>query len=154
MATTLACERLADYLVGNTCYVQTDHKPLVLLLVSKNLDEMAPRIQRMRIRLLWFDSTISHVPGKHLIAADALSRAPCQSMSILKIKEEIDLYVESVLLQLPASKKRPGKLSAQQKDDPVCRKLMVYCEERWPDTHKLPNSLSPYWSSRGKIPWY
>ena len=64
LATTWACERLADYLVGKTFHVETDHKPLVPLLGSKNLDEMPPRIQRLRMRLLRFHFTISHVPGK------------------------------------------------------------------------------------------
>lgn len=112
---------------------------------------MPPRIQRLRMRLLRFDFTVSHVPGEHLIAAGALSRAPSQSTSIPEREEEIDIYVESVLFQLPASDKRLEEISAQQKEDPVCRKPMDYCEERWPDTRKLPNSLSPYWSSRGEI---
>ena len=64
LATTWTGERLADYLIGKTFYIETDHKPLVLLLGTKNLDEMPRRIQRLRIRLLRFDFTISYVPGK------------------------------------------------------------------------------------------
>ena len=44
LATTWACERLADYLVGKRFHVETDHKPLVPLLGSKNLEEVPPRI--------------------------------------------------------------------------------------------------------------
>ena len=58
------------------CGAETDHKPLVPILGSKNLEEMSPRIQRLRMRLLRFDFSVSHVPGKHLSTADALSRAP------------------------------------------------------------------------------
>lgn len=54
LATTCACERLADYLVGKTFHIETDHKPLVALLGSKNLNEMPTRIQRLRMRLLRF----------------------------------------------------------------------------------------------------
>ena len=151
LATTWACDRLVDYLVGKTFHVETDHKPLVPLLGSKNLNEMPPRIQRLRMWLKWFDFTISHVPGKHLIAADTLLRAPSLSTSIPEKEEEIDLFFESVLPQLPASDKRLEEISAQQREDSVCRKFMEYCEEGWSDTHKLPNSLSPYWSARGEI---
>ena len=151
LATTWACERLADYLVGKRLHVETDHKPLVPLLGSKNLEEVPPRIQRLRMRLLRFDFTISHVPGKDLVTTDALSRAPSRSTSSLEKEEEIDLYVENILLQLLASDKRLEQISAQQKEDPVCKKLMEYCEEGWPDVHKLPSSLNPYWSSRGEI---
>ena len=52
------------------------HKPLVPLLSSKGLDELPPLIQRFRMRLFRFQFQISHVPGKDLITADALSRQP------------------------------------------------------------------------------
>ena len=32
LATTWACERLSDYLIGKTFHIETDHKPLVPLL--------------------------------------------------------------------------------------------------------------------------
>ena len=37
------------------------------LLHYKHLDELSPRIQRMRMRLMRFSYTISHVPGKGAI---------------------------------------------------------------------------------------
>ena len=144
LATTWACERLADFMVGKMFHVETDHKPLVPLLGSKNLDEMPPRIQRLQMRLLRFDFTISHAPGKNLVTADALSRVPSQLTSNEESEEEINLYVESVLLQLPASDKRLEETSVRQEEDPVCKKLLEYCEEGWPNIHMLPSALSPY----------
>ena len=49
LATTWTCGRMADYLVGRTFHIETDHKPLVPLLDSKNLHEMPPKIQRLRM---------------------------------------------------------------------------------------------------------
>ena len=72
LATTWACKTLLDYLIGKTFHIETAHKPLVPLLDTKNLDEMSPRIQGLRMDLLRFDSTISHVPGRELTTADAL----------------------------------------------------------------------------------
>ena len=46
------------------------------LLGSKPLDALPVRIQHFRMRLLRFTFTISHIPGKELTVADALSRAP------------------------------------------------------------------------------
>uniref|UniRef100_A0A3B1IHV4 ribonuclease H n=1 Tax=Astyanax mexicanus TaxID=7994 RepID=A0A3B1IHV4_ASTMX len=54
LAITWACERFSDFLVGIPFHVETDHKPLVSLLGSKNLDELPPRIQRLRMRLMKF----------------------------------------------------------------------------------------------------
>ena len=147
-----ACDRLADYLICKTFHIETDHKPLVRLLDTKNHHEMPPRIQGLRMRLLRFNFTISHVPGKELPTADAFSCAPSKSTSQVKQEEDIELYVENILLQLPALDKRLEKIAAAQKEDPICRKLFEYCKEGWPDMiQKFPSSLGPYWSSRGKI---
>ena len=79
LAFTWACERLSDYLVGITFHIQTDHKPLVSLFSSKNLEDLPLRVQRFRMRIMRFQFTISHVPGKELTIADALSRAPAST---------------------------------------------------------------------------
>lgn len=52
LATMWACERFSEFLIGITFHVKTDHKPLVPLLGSKNLDELPPRIQRLHMRLM------------------------------------------------------------------------------------------------------
>ena len=46
------------------------------MLGNKNLDELTPRVQRMRMRLMRFDYSDEYIPGKYLYTADALSRAP------------------------------------------------------------------------------
>ncbi|KAK7884427.1 hypothetical protein WMY93_027550 [Mugilogobius chulae] len=54
LAITWACERFSDFLIGMDFHIETDHKPLVPLLGSKNLDELPPRVQRLRMRLMRF----------------------------------------------------------------------------------------------------
>ena len=44
LALTWACERFSDYLIGMTFHCETDHKPLIPLLSTKNLYELPPRI--------------------------------------------------------------------------------------------------------------
>ena len=44
LAITWACEKFSCYLLGKTFTIQTDHKPLVSLLGSKNLDALPPRV--------------------------------------------------------------------------------------------------------------
>ena len=79
LALTWGCERFNDYLLGKHFHAETDHKPLVSLLGTKNLEELPIRVQRFRMRLMRFSYTISYVPGKKLVVADALSRAPVSS---------------------------------------------------------------------------
>lgn len=79
--------------------METDHKPLVPILGSRNLEETSPRIQRLHMRLLRFDFNVSHVPGKHLSTADALSRAPIveeTKENDRRPEEEINLYVHHI----------------------------------------------------------
>ena len=72
LATTWACEKFSTYVLGSKFLIETDHKPLVQLLGSKNLDNLPPRILRFRLRLARFDYNICHVPGKLLYPADCL----------------------------------------------------------------------------------
>ena len=81
LAVTRSCERFNDYLLGTTFHINTDHKPLVPLLSTKNLDEL-PTCIRFKMRLMRYSFTISHVAGKNLITVDALSRAPVSTSNI------------------------------------------------------------------------
>lgn len=76
LAFTWACEQSSDYLTGLKFLIETDHKPLVPLFSSKHLEELPPQVQRFQLRMMCFAFTITHVPGKELVIADTLSRAP------------------------------------------------------------------------------
>jgi len=70
LALTLAATKLSMFTF------ETDHKCLLELLQTKNLDYVTPRIQRFRMHLLRFSYIIVvYVPGKQLTIADALSRS-------------------------------------------------------------------------------
>ena len=45
LASTWACEKFSMYVLGKRFVIETDHKPLVPLFNSKNLDSLPPRIQ-------------------------------------------------------------------------------------------------------------
>ena len=78
-AATWACEKFAQYVTGMDFTVETDHKPLVSLLSSKDISQMPPRILRFRMRIMRFSPKIEYVQGKYQVTADALSRAPIGS---------------------------------------------------------------------------
>ena len=52
LALTWACERLSQYLIGSKFTLETDHKPLIPLLSTKNLEDLPLRIQRFRLRMM------------------------------------------------------------------------------------------------------
>ena len=77
LAAAWSCTKFHDYLIGITFRLETDHTPLVTLLgTAKSFDELPPRIQRMKMKLMRFSYNIVHVPGKELYTAQTLSRAP------------------------------------------------------------------------------
>lgn len=144
LAITWACERFSDYLVGIRFHVETDHKPLVPLLGSKSLDELPPRIQRLRMRLMAFCYSISHVAGKKLATADVLSRAPLRESGRPTQEEEIKLYVSMVMSTLPATEKRLEEIRKCQDGDEILSQVKRYCSVGWPDRSEIDRAYLPY----------
>ena len=108
LAFTWACKRFSNFLLGMEFHIHTDHKPLVPLFRSKNLEELPVRVQRFRLRMMRFKFTISHIPGKNLLLADALSRAPI-SEAVNEdpfLQQETAAYVSTVVQSLPATEKQ------------------------------------------------
>lgn len=64
LAIIWACEKFDTFLRGRTFEFETDHKPLVTLLLTKNLVNIPPRIQRFKMRLMKYHFNIRHTPGK------------------------------------------------------------------------------------------
>jgi transposase InsO family protein len=153
LAFTWACERFSDFLIGINFCIQTDHKPLVPLFSTKNLEELPVRVQRFRIRMLRFDFNIIHVPGKNLIIADALSRAPehTPSEKDLILQEDTRAYINLVMESHPASEHRLKQIELEQKKDPTCVTLAHYCTKGWPRKSTLSGQLKKYYSLASEI---
>ena len=152
LATTWACERFTDYILGKQFHIETDHKPLVPLLGTKQLDNLPPRVLGFRLRLMRFDYTISHVPGKLLYTADTLSRSPQEcSAEDLQLAELTEEQMSTTTSQLPANKDRLEIYRQAQAKDPVCSQLIAFCQSRWPDKHTLTGELNKYWIARHEL---
>ena len=132
--------------------MESDHKPLVPLLNTKQLDNLPPRILRFRLRLAKYNYVAQHVPGKLLYAADALSHAPIPGESEQELQEEVEVYVDQVTMSsIPATNHRLQEYQQAQKEDAECLKVRDYCQTHWPDKHSIESSLKPYWKVRGSL---
>ncbi len=155
LATTWACEKFNDYVLGKDILIETDHKPLVPMLGSgKILDQLPPRIQRFTMRLMKYSYSICHRPGKELVVADALSRAPSRKQPTEENKsllEDLNIYVAYILESMPASERKIEEIRLHQQEDPVCRKLVEFTSEGWPDRSRLNTTLLTYWPERSSI---
>ena len=153
LAATWACEQFRDYVLGLPFLLETDHKPLVPILGSKDLANMPLRIQRFKMRLMVYNYTIKYVTGKLQVIADALSRAPIQTLNINSIKaaNEIESHTGALHFELVASSTKLQEIMQNQQDDVVLSEIRSYCINGWPGY--LPHNpiLHPYWEARSHL---
>ena len=146
LAVTWACERFQNYLLGLHFQIETDHKPLVPLLSAKPLDQLPIRVQRFRLRMMRFDYVITHVPGKNLQIADALSRSPVSSATTAdsELQKDVSAYVDLLMQSLPATDHQLQVIKDAQNSDATCSQIKSYCQHGWPDRLKLQGILKNY----------
>lgn len=135
LAVTWACERLEQFLLGMSFHIQTDHKPLTVILETKEINKLSNRLQRFRMRLLKFNYKIFHVPGKSFAIPDALSRAPLQCGQMdedVQLKDNNDIYINAVVRQVSAELCSEDHIRNKQNDDPEICKVMKYICDGWP----------------------
>ena len=153
LAATWASSKFQDYLIGITFTLETDHKPLVPLLgTAKSLDQLPPRLQRMKMRLMRFSYNIRHVPGKELYTADTLSRAPVAEVSAIDdLTKEIDIFVNVVTQGLPATDTRLEEIKCHQLEDETCQEVSKYVRHGWPEKDNLKGVVRHYWPYRAQL---
>jgi len=138
--------------LGKPIAIESDHKPLVPLLNTKNLDALPPSVLRFRLRLMDFNYAMRHVPGKSLYTVDMLSCAPLpHSESDCHNVASTEEQVLEVISQLPASKDSLKLYSQAQASDTLCTQLMQHCYEGWPPRHKHKGDLLHFWEVRNEL---
>jgi hypothetical protein len=76
LAVVLGCTWFHDYIYGlKEIQVETDHKPLELIVKKLPLHEAPIRLQRMILQIQKYPLVVTYRPGKELLIADTLSRA-------------------------------------------------------------------------------
>lgn len=158
LAVVFACKKFRKYLIGlrRRFIIQTDHRPLLTLLVSKDIDLLPPRIQRFRLYLTQYYFTMQYVPGKMLIPADTLSRAvpasnPTPDEELDSIADLAELWLDSevAFFHEAAPATFLQRVRQAQQEDSVCQQLLSCFKQKWPSSRKLcPPNLTPFWEKR------
>ncbi|UYV76696.1 K02A2.6-like, partial [Cordylochernes scorpioides] len=148
LAITWACEKFKQYIQGLVITLETDHKPLVPIFTSKNIDDLTPRIQRLRLRIMRYSYKIVHTPGNYLIVADALSRSPRMKVGTQELEEELCAYVQQVVSFMPISDVRVKEIKESQDKDQVIQNIIKYTQEGWPERTNVSMSESQYWPAK------
>ena len=152
LASVWACEKFDRYICGHgNVTVITDHKPLVPLINSKDLDEVPLRCQRLLMRLMRYHITAKHVPGRDMHVSDALSRSPLQSSQSSTV-EDVEMHVQSVVFNLPASDAKRTEIRSATNNDPVLQSAIVYALTGWPRFEKdVPESMKSLYAHRASL---
>ena len=153
LAVTWACEKFSEYLLGSNFLVETDHRPLVTLLTSKDISKLPPRILRFRLRLMRYSPSVVYVQGKNQVTADALSRGPAEppTSDEVALLNEVETFQKEVILHLPATERRIKEIADAQDQDPVCQQVKAYCRQSWPAAMPHQPLLKPYYEKRQNI---
>uniref|UniRef100_A0A3Q2PQQ5 Gypsy retrotransposon integrase-like protein 1 n=1 Tax=Fundulus heteroclitus TaxID=8078 RepID=A0A3Q2PQQ5_FUNHE len=156
LAGVWASERFYQYLCGLERYkLLTDHKPLVTLINSKDLDTKPIRCQRLLIRLMKFNPVAEYVPGKHLVVADALSRQPMAETDPGDLEAEVKAYVDSVEDDLRVRKPIIEQIKDQTRTDAELQCVLRYVQKGWPEHSKsVAVRASAYFKDRGTLSEY
>ena len=130
-----------------------DYKPLVPLFSTKNLEELPLRVQRFRLQMMRYSFSITHVPGKQLVIADTLSRAPLSEPTSAdnSLQEETAAIVNLILNHLPATEERLEKITKLQAEDEECRAIVNFCHSGWPDRKILSPKLKQFSPMEGEF---
>ena len=82
-----------------------------------------------------YQYSISHVPDKSLVIADALSHAPSSQTTLddTEFHTEVDAYVNAVMKTLPAIDNMLDKIRDERSRDRRYVQLAKYCQDGWPN---------------------
>ena len=128
-----ACERFQKYLVGMDNFrLITDHKPLVPLINSKDLDAVPVRCQRLLMRLMGFNGKAEYAPGKTLFIADTLSHSPIDEVESTT-ESIIASHVNAVVHIWPVSQRKLDMIRSATEENEQLQRMRKLIREGWPE---------------------
>ena len=118
LAIVFSLERFNQYTFGRHVHIESDHKPLEMIL-QKPLARAPRRLQLMMMRLQKYDFTVHYERGENMHLADMLSRAYLPYNG----KEVDDFESVNMVRYLPISDQRLDELRAETRKDQCLREL-------------------------------
>lgn len=122
LAIHFAVTYLRPYLYGQRFTVRSDHKPLVFLYNVKN---PASKLTQIRLDLDEYDFVVEHVPGKHNVVADALSRIHVKDIKTMEMPENT---VCAITRSMTRNIENDSKHETRQTKTDEADKISVYEE--------------------------
>ena len=153
LAVVWGCDRLSEYLIGKRFSVMTDHLPLVALYGEKPIDQLTPRLQTFRLRLLRYDFDTKYLPGKSNFVADFLSRAPVSKPleSDIDFVQEVCSFSNYYVSDTMHSDLSLQEVRAKLNQDRICSLVKKYVMTFWPKQKLISPELRSFYSVRHEL---
>lgn len=140
-----ACTKFHHYIFGKSVTVYNDHKPLEDIF-KKSLLSTPMRIQRMRLRIQWYDLSVRYRKGKDMELPDTLSRAQLSHNT----PELEHLECVSMLNYVAVSEEKYAELQECTKKE--LSSLQHVIQQGWPEHRRdAPTTVQPYWESKSQL---
>jgi len=144
LAIVFSTQKFREYILGKTTLVQTDHKPLEMIL-RKSMATASLRLQAMMLKVSGYDLKVEYLPGKKQVLADTLSRASLNEAP----PEEGEILV-NMLERISISETKYAEL--QQNTANELHELYAMIQADWPETkQQVPHSIRQYWDTHDEL---
>ena len=143
LAVVFGCTRFHTYIYGKRCTIQSDHKPLSMIIL-KNIASAPTRLQRMLLRLQSYDIDIEYIPGKCLPLPDTLSRQP--------LPENNEILFDKQISYTRFSEPRITQIKNETKKEKELQELSSMIIKGWPNERRdIPQTIREYWPFRDEL---
>ncbi|KAL3999170.1 nuclear receptor co-repressor 2 [Sarotherodon galilaeus] len=142
-------ERFHQYVYGREVNVESDHKPLEVIM-KKPLSSAPARIQRLLMRLQKYQVQVQYKPGSEMYIADTLSRAylPVTSSSDNDIEDQVHMVISN----LPVTSAKLEEFRKETRNDVTLTKLTETVLDGWPEArNQAATEIQAYWNYREQI---
>ncbi|CAC5382924.1 unnamed protein product [Mytilus coruscus] len=144
-------ERFNDYTYGKHINVESDHKPLEMI-VRKSLGCAPPRLQRMLLRLQKYDFSLKYIPGKDLIVPDMLPRATIKINTNNEVENDIECFVNMIIRNTSMSDRNLEQITEETSKDGTLQTLTRLIIDGWPDDkNEVTKEVFEYWNFRDEL---
>ncbi|KAL5479357.1 hypothetical protein EMCRGX_G022870 [Ephydatia muelleri] len=150
LAIVFACQKFHQYIFGKKVRIETDHKPLEII-VQKPILSAPRRLQRMLLLLQRYSLEVVFRPGEQQVLADTLSRAPAGTTAISAPEEEIVFQLQIIKEHefLPISDQRIAAIKSAAARDAEYAMLSKIIKQGWPQKiDHIPEAVRSYWNFR------
>ena len=149
LAVVFGLEKFHQYTYGRPVTVQSDHKPLEVI-VKKPVYEAPKRLQCLLLRLLVYDVNLLYRKGSQMELADTLSRAYLPEVNLTSVQKEDEAV--NMAQDLPVSAARDDDIHKHVEEDHELQELIKVILTGWPDDKsQVPNSAVPYYNVRDEL---